>query len=156
MPHTPSELAAIAVTGLPLRERSTAARLGGARVVGPMPGAAFDLPIPDARAGDVLAGLPRLTGSVTVSLGPEAIVFFRLVANGPSGARAITAQATTLRMATGLAPLALELAGVASRLRTGESLALRITTHEDRFAQNGARAPFQAAFADLVLALPLH
>lgn len=156
MPPTPSELAAIAVTGLPLRERPTAARLGAVRVVGPLPGAAFELPIRDARAGEVLAGLPRLRGSITVTLGAEAIVFFRLVANGPSGARALTTRATPLRMAAGLAPFALELADVATRLRMDESLALRITTHEDRFAQNGALAPFQAAFADLVLELPLH
>ena len=139
-----------------LRARPTPVQLGGASVVGPMPGAAFDLPIPDAQAGDVLAGLPRLTGSITVTLGPEAIVFFSLVANGPSGERVLASQLTPLRKAAGIAPLALELAGVASRLRMGESLVLRITTHEDQFAQNGARAPFQAAFAALVLELPLH
>jgi hypothetical protein len=148
---TASQLAAIVVAS----GRLTTARLGRASVVGPTRGAALDLPVPDARAGDVLLGLPRLTGRVTVTLGP-AIAFFSLVANGPSGARVLPAQVTPLRQATGLAPLSLELASVASRLGPGESLFLRITTHENHFSPNGAREPFQAAFADLVLELPLH
>lgn len=134
----------------------TAARLGGASVVGPSPGAVVDLPILEARAGDVIVGLPRLEGSLTVTLGPEAIVFFSLVATGPSGARVLAAQRTPLREAAGTARFGIELAGVATRLRVGEALVLRITSHEDQFAQNGARALFHAQLTDLVLELPLH
>ena len=96
------------------------------------------------------------TSTSASNLGPEDIVFFSLVASGPSGERVLASQLTPLRKAAGIAPLTLELAGVASRLRMGESLVLRITTHEQQFVQNGARAPFQAALAALVLELPLH
>ena len=66
MAGTASQVAAIVVAP----GRLTTARLGRASVVGPTRGAALDLPVPDARAGDVLLGLPRLTGRVTVTLGP--------------------------------------------------------------------------------------
>jgi predicted alpha/beta-fold hydrolase len=131
--------------------------LGGANLTGPTPGASVDLSIPQVHAGDVLAGLPRLEGRITIPLGPEAIVFFSLVAKGASGERVLAAQVTPLRRkAGGVARFDLELAGVASRLRTGESLVLRVRTFEDQFAQNGARTPFLAALTNLALELPVH
>ena len=139
-----------------LRMRPTVARLGGASLLGPTPGAALDLPVLAVRAGDVVAGIPRLAGSLRVTLGPEARVFFGLVATGPAGGRLLGAQWTPLRGGAGTTPFSLELAGVASRLREGESLVLRVATHADQFAHNGARAPFLASLVNLELELPLH
>lgn len=120
---------------------------------------AVQLEVPDIAAGSTIAGIPRLSGLVTVA-GVDQRVFFAL-SRGTSmeNAEVINANLQPLRVNAPSTEIqedfSIELPGVAVKLGAGEKLWLTITGTSDQFIGHGSRAPGWIGLTDLEVNVPL-
>lgn len=122
-----------------------------------VPGVTAERTVVTVEDETVLAGIPRLEGTVQ-TLHPDAIVFWWLKAHDAATGqdRLVDAQVTPQRIG-GLASkqgFDLDLAGVGTRLRPGDTLSLVVSTSSEQFLHNGARLPGVVTFDGLTLHLP--
>lgn len=151
-----------AVTGETFPLETTTVRsfdLGGPTPVAQAPaGASIALPLLTAEADTVVAGLPRLTGTITVA-GADAIVYFSLQVPGRGDPfeSIVDDQVMPLRVAGPVTDLAfsLDLGGVGVRLAPGEELVLVASTVAPMFAANAERLPGLVVLDGLLLELPI-
>jgi len=123
-------------------------------VSGPIAGAAVHLPA--AEGPIAVAGVPRLSGSMT-ALGVDARAFFGLaVGTTPADARVVANNLMPIRYVTPVVgkPFSLDLSGVAVEVPEGQTLYLTIAPMSDLFAGHGSKAPAGWRLADLRLSLP--
>ncbi|MEK6974726.1 MAG: CocE/NonD family hydrolase [Candidatus Thermoplasmatota archaeon] len=111
-----------------------------------------------ATADTIVAGIPRLKGTITLA-GADSIVYFSLQRADPtSGLEAIIDdQVMPMRISepvTSPRAFELDLGGVATRLKAGEQLLLVVSTVEPVYAGNAERVPGAVVLGDLVLELP--
>jgi hypothetical protein len=122
-------------------------------------GPAVNLEVPDIPAGATIAGIPTLSGNVTVA-GVDQRAFFGL-SKGPSLAEAelIAANVQPLRVATPSSAIqenfSIELPGVSVTLAPGEQLWLTVSPMSDQFISHGSRAPGWMGFTDLRVGVPI-
>jgi ABC-2 type transport system ATP-binding protein len=106
----------------------------------------------------IVAGIPRLTGSLQ-SAGPDAIVYWKLVIqDAHGGQRVADSQVTPLRVEG--APLAttsfaIDLGGVAVRLHAGDTLQLVASNADPQFAHNAERVPGAVVLGNVHLDVPI-
>lgn len=122
-------------------------------------GPAVYLEVPDIPAGATVAGLPRLSGKVTVA-GVDQRAFFAL-AKGTSDtdAKILAANVQPLRVNAPSTSIQedfeIELPGVAVTLAPSEKLYLMVSGTSDQFIGHGSRAPGWMGFTDLRVSVPV-
>jgi pimeloyl-ACP methyl ester carboxylesterase len=119
---------------------------------------AGSLLVPLLTADDALrlVGVPVLSGTATVA-GVDDIFYVSLVAVSGTQERVLDTQVTPLRLpgpSTGL-PFRLELNAVASLLKRGDQLALKIDRVNEWFVSNSGRTPGALTLTGATMALPL-
>lgn len=122
-------------------------------------GPGIPLPLFTAEEDTIVAGIPRLTGTITAP-GADTIVYFSLkvLARGDPFEAIVDDQVVPLRVAgpnAGPLPFALDLGGVGVRLKAGEELALVVATVEPMYFGNAERLPGGTVLDGLVLELPI-
>lgn len=122
----------------------------------PGPDVTFDLFTADETT--IVAGIPRLSGTLQ-SAAPDAIVYWKLVVrDGRTGQeRVADSQVTPLRTASdpGASPsFAIDLGGVAVRLHPSDSIRLVASNVDNQFAHNSERLPGAVILGALRLDLP--
>lgn len=102
-----------------------------------------------------IAGIPHLSAKVS-SLAPDAIVYLTLVAiDGRTGAsHVVDAQVTPIRV-DGSGVLDLDLAGIATTLRAGDSLDLVASGWNEQFGHNSGRVPGLVVLSQIKVDLPI-
>lgn len=151
-----------AVTGQTFPLEGTTLRsfdLGGPTPVAQAPaGASVSLSLLTADAETVVAGIPRLSGTLTAA-GADAIVYFSLQMPGRNDAfeSIVNDQVMPLRLAGPVTnhAFSIDLGGVGVRLAAGEELVLVAATTAPMFAANAERAPGAVILDGLVLELPI-
>lgn len=113
-------------------------------------------PAASAPADVALAGIPRVSTTATL-LGNDGIVYFALAAVREDGSsRVLSSQVTPIRLrGAGEHAVDMELGGVASILRPGESLALQVSGFDGQYAQNAEREPGVVILDAITVTLPL-
>lgn len=111
-----------------------------------------------AEQDTVIAGLPRLNGTL-LTTGSDAIVFFSLEvpSRGDAFDSVVDDQFTPLRMSAQVAakPFSIDLGGIGVRLKAGEELVLVASTVEPVFFASAQRVPGGVILDKLVLELPV-
>lgn len=103
--------------------------------------------------GQVLAGIPRLTATVTTTV-PDTIVFFALSRGDDH--ETVNAQVTPIRFEeAGTHALDLDLGGVGAALADGESLHLEMATWDPQFFSNGQRHIGPVSLTEVVVHVPV-
>ena len=140
------------------RRMTVPAEMAGTRdvvaVSGPIAGAALHLPIADGPI--TVAGVPRLSGTMT-ALGADARAFFGLsVGTTPADAKVIANNLMPIRYVTPVVgePFSLDLSGVAVEVPAGQSLFLTVSPMSDLFFGHASKAPAGWRLADLKVSLP--
>ncbi|HET6405166.1 MAG TPA: CocE/NonD family hydrolase [Candidatus Thermoplasmatota archaeon] len=119
----------------------------------PAPSAAGALLLPLAEGPLAIAGAPRLAASVDAA-SPGGTAFASLVVVGADGfTRVVNDQSMPLPLTPG-ATLDAELAAVATTLKEGDRLLLRLEGLNEWYPHNGARLPGGALLRNVVVTLP--
>lgn len=136
--------------------------IGGPFPVAQGSGAGSAVPLTTISAAEdtVIAGVPRLKGSL-VTPGPDAIVYFSFYKLTDQGGleHIVDDQVRPLRIkavaATDGVPFDIELGGIATKLLAGEDMMLVVTSQEPMYFGNSERLPSGVILQDLVLDLPI-
>ena len=151
-----------AVTGETFPLETTTVRafdLGGPVPVAQAPaGGSVSISLLTADADTVIAGIPRLTGTITAA-GADAIVLFSLQvpSRGDAFESIVDDQVMPLRLAGPVVgqSFSLDMGGVGVRLAAGEELVLVASTVSPMFAANAERLPGAVVLDGLSLELPI-
>ncbi len=144
---------------LPTTEIHTVADAGPYPIAQAVGGTAIPIEVFVAETETVLAGIPVLRGSIT-SPGPDTIVYWSLVMVRDDGVmeHVIDDQVRPLRVKgpnTGAIDFEMELGGIGTRLQTGDTVYLMLSSLEPMYFGNSERVPSGTVVEGLELELPV-
>ncbi len=121
--------------------------------VTPAPSAAGTLIVPLLSGPAIIAGIPHMSATSLAAIDGMTYVGFVII--GSNGyTRAIDDQVMPIRLGHNV-DIDTDLVGIAARLNTGDTLALRIEGINEWYAHNSARTPGGALLTNLDISLPL-